>query len=77
MNSLLEQLATHADFHVGNEYSNASYEEQQRLWAENFAESILNEIEQVIHDLYHALPLEQAAVLLTLKEQIESRFYGV
>lgn len=44
---------------------------------EKFAELILEDIDNIIVDLYHALPLEQAAILLTLDEQIKSHFYEV
>jgi hypothetical protein len=44
---------------------------------EKFAELILNDIDGIIDSLYHLMPLEQAAVLLTLDEQIKAHFYGV
>ena len=40
-------------------------------------EDILKDIDKIVDDLYHAMPLEQAAVLLTLDEQIKGHFYGV
>ena len=43
---------------------------------EKFAELILNDIDKIVDDLYHSLPLEQAAVLLTLDEQIKAHFYA-
>ena len=40
-----EQLITdtteHCDFYVGNEHYDKSYEEQQRLWVNKFAELII------------------------------------
>ena len=45
-------------------------------YAETFTELLLKDIEKIIHDLYHTLPVEQAAVLLALNEQIEEHFYA-
>lgn len=44
---------------------------------EKFAELILQDIDRIVDELYHAMPLEQAAVLLTLDENIKEHFYGV
>jgi hypothetical protein len=44
---------------------------------EKFAELILQDIDKIVDNLYHSLPLEQAAVLLTLDENIKEHFYGV
>lgn len=41
-----------------------------------FAELILQDIDRIIDKLYHAMPLEQASVLLTLDENIKEHFYG-
>jgi hypothetical protein len=46
---------------------------QQKV--DRLAELILENIDKIIYDLYHVLPLEQAVVLLTLDEQIKSHFY--
>jgi hypothetical protein len=44
MNSqLINDHAEHCDFYIGNEHYDKSYEEQQRLWAEKFAEYIVQE----------------------------------
>lgn len=45
-------------------------------YAEIFADLLLKDLGKIIDDLYHTLPLEQAAVLLTLNEQIEEHFYA-
>lgn len=45
-------------------------------YAEVFADLLLKDVSKIIDDLYHVLPLEQAAVLLTLNEQIEEHFYA-
>jgi hypothetical protein len=45
--------------------------------AEKFAELILQDIDRIIDELYHAMPLEQASVLLTLDENIKEHFYAV
>lgn len=42
-----------------------------------FAELILKDIDKIVDDLYHAMPIEQAVVLLTLDENIKEHFYGV
>ena len=44
---------------------------------EKFVELILQDIDKIIDDLYHVMPLEQANVLLTLDENIKAHFYGV
>jgi hypothetical protein len=46
-------------------------------FSEKFAELILQDIDKIIDDLYHSMPLEQAAVLLTLDENIKQNFYEV
>lgn len=45
-------------------------------YAERFAGNIIEDIEKIIDDLYHVLPLEQAAVLLTFDEQLKEHFLG-
>jgi len=40
---LIEGLATHADFYVGNEHSGKSYEERDRLWVEKYTELVVRE----------------------------------
>lgn len=44
---------------------------------DKFAELILAEVDKIVDNLYHALPLEQAIILLTLDENIKDHFYGV
>ena len=43
MSERIQELAEHCDFYVGNEHHDKSHEEQQRLWAEKFAELIVGE----------------------------------
>ena len=43
MNHRILELAEHCDFYVGNEHSDASHEEQQRLFLEKFAQLIVLE----------------------------------
>lgn len=50
MNDRIKDLAEHCDFYVGNEHSNESYEEKQRLWVEKFAELIVRECCGVLYD---------------------------
>ena len=40
-------------------------------------EDVLGNIDKIVDNLYHSMPLEQAAVLLTLDENIKEHFYGV
>lgn len=40
---LITDTAEHCDFYVGNEHYDKSYEEQQRLWVNKFAELIVRE----------------------------------
>ena len=42
--------AEHCDFYVGNEHSDKSYEEQQRLWTLKFAELIVRECMSYMKD---------------------------
>ena len=43
MNQLINDLAEHCDFYVGNEHSEETYQEKERLWLEKFAELIIGE----------------------------------
>jgi hypothetical protein len=43
VNHRILELAEHCDFYVGNEHSDASHEEQQRLFLEKFAQLIVEE----------------------------------
>lgn len=47
------------------------------LVLEDFAKLILEDISGLLDQLYHRVPLEQAAVLLTLDENIKDHFYKV
>lgn len=40
---IITDYAEHSDFYVGNEHYDKSYEEQQRLWVEKFAELIVKD----------------------------------
>ena len=63
MNKIVSKLA---EFHSINE------NDMQAI-----VEDVLSNIDKIIDDLYHSMPLEQAAVLLTLDENIKEHFYGV
>jgi hypothetical protein len=39
-------------------------------------EDVLKDVDKIVDDLYHSMPLEHAAVLLTLDENIKEHFYG-
>lgn len=43
MNERIRDLAEHCDFYVGNEHSDKSPEEQQRLWTEKLAELVVRQ----------------------------------
>jgi hypothetical protein len=75
MNERIEKLAMQANSHHDN-FFDLNYKELD-VFLEKFAELILQDIEKIIDDLYHVMPLEQAAVLLTLDENIKEHFYGV
>lgn len=40
---LIDALATHADFYVGNEHYDKSHEERQRIFVEFFARLVVQE----------------------------------
>lgn len=48
---LIESLATHCDFYVGNEWYMESPEEKQRIWTEKFAELIVRECACIADDM--------------------------
>ena len=50
MNERIRDLAEHCDFYVGNEHSEKSHEENQRIWVEKFAELIIEECYQHCKD---------------------------
>lgn len=45
---LIADFANHADFYVGNEHSDKSYEEKQRLWTEKLVELVVRECMDVV-----------------------------
>lgn len=48
MNSkLINDLAEHADFYVGNEHYDKSYEDRQRIFLEKFAELVILECAEI------------------------------
>jgi len=75
MNERIQELAEQAQQYA--EYVTPQGLECFDMFKEKFAELILQDIEKIIDDLYHVMPLEQAAVLLTLDENIKEHFYGV
>ena len=42
--------------------------------ANKLAELIIADVDKIIDELYHSMPLEQAAILLTLDERIKEHF---
>ena len=51
MNQLINDLAEHCDFYVGNEHSEETYQEKERLWLEKFAELILLECNMALQPI--------------------------
>jgi hypothetical protein len=74
MNERIRELLVQAIKEVGPDDDDNGAKEKT---LERFAELILQDIDRIVDDLYHAIPLEQAAVLLTLDENIKEHFYGV
>ena len=72
MNGRIEEIAKQAVF----ESYKAGCIDQKEILLEKFAELILQDIDRIVDELYHAMPLEQASVLLTLDENIKEHFYG-
>ena len=59
MNDRIKDLAEHCDFYVGNEHSNESYEEKQRLWVEKFAELIIQECMDIANKNRSAMEIDR------------------
>ena len=77
MNKRIDELFGQAlDKAVPETWSELNPKQLSKL-KDKFAELILQDIDKIIDDLYHAMPLEQAAILLTLDENIKEHFYGV
>lgn len=76
MNERIRELAEQAMELVDPDAIEGGFGPRQ-LNEEKFAELILQDIDRIVDELYHAMPLEQAAVLLTLDENIKQHFYGV
>jgi phosphoribosylanthranilate isomerase len=72
MNERIRELAEQANFQLVQYWG-----KEDRDSLEKFTELILQDIDKIVDDLYHSMPLEQAAVLLTLDENIKEHFYGV
>ncbi len=66
MNELIHKLAEHCDFYVGNEHYNKSYEEQQRLFMEKFAELVVRECASV--DLYWLSKQDRKSIAEKIKQ---------
>jgi hypothetical protein len=79
MNERIKELIKQATEHDYTTWD--SYNQKELVYykfnQEKFAELILQDIDKIVDELYHALPLEQAAVLLTLDENIKEHFYGI
>lgn len=73
MNNRIQELIRLANVHIFPDESEYGH---KIIGTEKFAEYILQDIDKIINDLYHDLPLEQAVVLLTLDEHVKEHFYG-
>jgi DNA-directed RNA polymerase subunit F len=62
---------------LAEESGMTQYVATNNKYLERFAELILQDIDRIVDELYHAMPLEQASVLLTLDENIKEHFYGL
>jgi hypothetical protein len=77
MNERIKELIGKTlDSEFSHTWTTMTYEDLLQF-SDKFAELILQDIDRIVDDLYHAMPLEQAAVLLTLDENIKEHFYGV
>jgi hypothetical protein len=78
MNERIQKLAVEAEVWA-NQFEEhwADGPDTYQLFKEKFAELILQDIDLIVDELYHAMPAEQASVLLTLDENIKEHFYGV
>lgn len=89
MNNRIKELAKQAGDYVNEVYKPPVRSKTPgKIWEDGhidwhtqfnqkFTELILQDIDKIVDNLYHSLPLEQAAVLLTLDENIKEHFYGV
>ena len=50
MNKLINDLAEHCDFYVGNEHYMETPEEKQRIWTEKFAELVMQECLDILNE---------------------------
>jgi hypothetical protein len=65
---LITDHAEHCDFYVGNEHWDKSYEEQQRLWVEKFAELIVRECCSIVNDRTQHNNQHDCPTVLDIKE---------
>jgi hypothetical protein len=76
VNHRILELAEHCDFYVGNEHSDKSHEEQQRLFLEKFAELIVRECLEIVnrkeYSYHEADPLWETAELIKEHFGVES-----
>ena len=59
MNKRIGDLAEHCDFYVGNEHSEKSHEEKQRIWVEKFAELIIQECMDIANKNRSAMEIDR------------------
>jgi hypothetical protein len=76
MNERIRELSKEAWVWAEQQEYTDPAKEFSDILEQKFAELILKDIDKIVDDLYHSLPLEQAAVLLTLDEQIKAHFYA-
>ena len=64
MNQLVNDLAEHADFYVGNEHSDKSHEERQRLFMEHYTHLVIQEATTALNPMLRDMISRGQAVSL-------------
>jgi hypothetical protein len=64
MNQLVNDLAEHADFYVGNEHSDKSHEEKQRIFMEHFTLLVIEEATRALNPMLRDMISRGQAVSL-------------
>jgi hypothetical protein len=76
MNERIKEIAQQADVYARSDNSSMLLENFQQRYTEKFAELLLEDVRQIITDVYQEVPFEQSAQFLYLEEEIVEHFYG-
>ena len=76
MNERIKELSYQADRYARSDNSSMLFENFQKRYTEKFVELLIEDVRNVIADVYREFPLEQAAPFLYLDEEITEHFYG-